>query len=119
MLPHLLTIAALQREGKKSHFLPGIDVWFSQDGSDRAEADIFGTRDGQVLCGEVKTSAAEFTADQITRDVDLSTRLKADIHVLAATDNITDETTEKARQLCEASRLDLIVVGKAELLPGG
>ena len=61
VLPHLLAIAALQRQGKKSHFVPGVDVWFSQDLSDKPEADIFGVRDGQVLCGEVKTSASEFT----------------------------------------------------------
>lgn len=119
VLPHLLTIAALQREGKKSHFLPGVDVWFSQDDSDRAEADIFGTRDGQVLCGEVKTSAREFTPNQIARDVDLSTRLKADTHVLAATDDLPDQTADEARQLCAAAGLGLIVIGKAELLPGG
>ena len=57
VLPHLLTIAALQRQGKQSHFLPGVDVWFSADDSDKAEADIFGVRDGKVLSGEVKTSA--------------------------------------------------------------
>ena len=119
VVPHLLTIAALRREAKKSHFLPGVDVWFSQDDSDRAEADIFGIRDGHVLCGEVKTSASEFTPDQIARDVGLSTRLKADTHILAVTDNIPDEATDKARQLCEASGLDLIVMGKAELLPEG
>ena len=72
VLPHLLTIAALRRHGATAHFLPGIDVWFSQDDSDKAEADIFGVWDGKVLCGEVKTSASEFTPDQIARDVSLS-----------------------------------------------
>jgi hypothetical protein len=119
VLPHLLTIAALQRQGKQSHFLPGIDVWFSADGSDKAEADIFGVRDGRVLSGEVKTSASEFTPEQITRDVNLSARLEADTHILAATDHLPGEVAEKAEQLCEASRLDLIVLGKADLLPWG
>jgi hypothetical protein len=119
VLPHLLIIAALQRQGKKSHFLPGIDVWFSADSSDKAEADIFGVRDGQILSGEVKTSASEFTPEQVTRDVHLSSQLEADTHVLAATSDIPLAVTEKAEQLCRASGLDLIVLGKADLLPGG
>jgi hypothetical protein len=119
VLPHLLTIAALQRQGAKSHFLPGIDVWFSQDDSDQAEADIFGVRDGQILCGEVKTTASQFTPDQIARDVDLSTRLEADTHVLAATDSIPENVIEKAKQLCTASGLGVVVLSKAELLPWG
>jgi hypothetical protein len=119
VLPHLLTIAALKRQGSKSHFLPGVDVWFSHDLDDKAEADIFGVRDGHVLCGEVKTSASEFTPDQITRDVNLSTRLEADTHILAATDDIPEEVIEAARHQCKASGLDLIVLGKAALLPWG
>jgi len=119
VLPHLLTIAALQRQARQSYFLPGVDLWFSADGSDQAEADIFGVRDGQVLSGEVKTSASQFTPEQITRDVDLSARLQADAHVLSATDDIPPETAEKARQLCQASGLDLIILGRPDLLPWG
>jgi hypothetical protein len=119
VLPHLLAIAALQRQGKKSHFLPGVDVWFSQDLNDKSEADIFGVRDGQVLCGEVKTSASEFTQGQITRDVDLTCRLEADTHILAATGDIPGEAADKARQLTKARGLSLIILGKADLLPWG
>jgi len=119
VLPHLLAIAALQRQGKKSHFLPGVDVWFSQDLSDKAEADIFGVRDGQVLSGEVKTSASKFTPDQITHDVDLTCRLEADTHILAATSDIPGEAADKARQLTKARGLGLIILGKADLLPWG
>jgi len=119
VLPHLLTIAALQRQGQQSHFLPGVDVWFSADVSDKAEADIFGVRDCKVLCGEVKTSASEFTPDQIIRDVGLSSRLGADTHVLAATDSIPEAVVEKAEHQCGASGLGLIVLGKADLLPWG
>jgi hypothetical protein len=119
VLPHLLSIAALQRHGKQSHFLPGVDVWFSADDSDKAEADIFGVRDGKVLSGEVKTSASAFTAQQVNRDVKLSSRLGADTHILAATDDIPAEVTELARELCTASGLALLVLGKTDLLPFG
>jgi hypothetical protein len=94
-------------------------VWFRADDSDRAEADLFGIRDGRILAGEVKTSASEFTPEQVSRDVALSSRLEADAHILAATDDIPEETAEMAGQLCEASGLELIVLGKAELLPRG
>jgi hypothetical protein len=119
VLPHLLTIATLQRQAARSHFLPGVDVWFSQDDSDKAEADIFGVRDGKILCGEVKTSASEFTPDQITRDIDLSTRLEADTHVLATTDTIPDNAIEQASQLSKANGLGFIALSKSELLPWG
>jgi hypothetical protein len=119
VLPHLLTIAALQRQAKQSHFLPGVDVWFSADDSEKAEADIFGVRDGQVLSGEVKTRASEFTPEQVTRDVKLSSRLGADTHILAATDDIPAEVTELARKLCTASGLTLLTFGKTDLLPSG
>lgn len=119
VLPHLLAIEALRHQGTQSYFLPGIDVWFTGDDSDKAEADLFGIRDGRILTGEVKTSASEFTAEQISRDVSLSSRLEADMHILAATDDIPEEAAETARQLCKAIGLELIVLGKAELLPWG
>jgi hypothetical protein len=119
VLPHLLTIAALERQGRRSYFLPGVDVWFGADAEDQAEVDIFGVRDGQVLAGEVKTSASEFTLDQITRDIALSSRLEADMHVLAATDDISREATEKAEQECNAAGIGLIILQRADLLPGG
>lgn len=119
VLPHLLTITALRLNSERSHFLPGVDVWFSQDSNDKAEADIFGVRDGKILSGEVKTSASEFTPEQITRDVELSVRLEADTHVLAATDDVLPETVERAQQLCKTNGLDLITLGKSDLLPWG
>ena len=119
VLPHLLAIAALERQGKRSHFLPGVDVWFSADGTDKAEADIFGVRDGQILIGEVKTSASQFTPDQVARDVSLSLRLGADKHVLAATDDIPHEVAERAKQACDTSGIGLVILQKADLLPGG
>jgi hypothetical protein len=119
VLPHLLTIAALERQGRRSYFLPGIDVWFGADDKDHAEVDIFGVRDGQVLAGEVKTSASEFTPEQITRDITLSSLLEADIHVLAATGEIPKKTVEKAEQECKVAGLSLFVLQRADLLPGG
>ena len=116
VLPHLISIAALKSTGKNSYFLPGIDVWFS-DGV-QGEADVFGVRDGQILSGEVKTSASEFTDEQIVHDVDLSSRLGADLHIMAATDVISEEVVKKAEQECEARGLGLITLQQGDLLPG-
>jgi hypothetical protein len=118
VLPHLLTIATLERRtARSSHFLPGVDVWFSED--DKGEADIFGVRDGKILCGEVKTSASEFTPDEIIHVINLSARLEADTHILAATDTIPSNVIDQATQLCKANGLSLITLSKAELIPWG
>jgi hypothetical protein len=117
ILPHLITIAALTKAGTNSHFLPGIDMWFSDGG--KGEADVFGIRDGQVLSGEVKTSGAEFTDEQIIHDVDLSLRIGADAHIMAVTDAISQEARNKASQECETRGLSLIVLQKDDLLPVG
>ena len=106
-LPHLLAIPALHHQGKQFHSLPGIDVWFSADESDLAEADIFGIRDGRILSGEVKTSASEFSPAQVSRDVGLSSRLEADTHILAATDEIPLEVAEMAQAAMSGQRADL------------
>jgi hypothetical protein len=116
ILPHLISIAALKSTGKNSYFLPGIDVWFSDDV--QGEADVFGVRDGQVLTGEVKTSASEFTDEQVAHDVDLSSRLGADLHIMAATDVISEKAVRKAERECEARGLGLIILQQGELLPG-
>jgi hypothetical protein len=117
VLPHLLSIAALARQGNQSHFLPGVNVWF--EGNEKAEADIFGVRNGQIIAGEVKTSASEFKPEQVKRDVNLTSRLGADVHVLAAPDDISEEVTKRAEDECEAHGVGLIVLQRSDLLPSG
>ncbi len=79
-LPHLLTIAALRRRSPATHVLPGTDVEFG-DGT-RFEVDLIGLHAGKLISGEVKSSAREFTAEQVRRDVNVSARLGADIRLL-------------------------------------
>jgi len=64
-------------------------------------------------------SASEFTSDQIARDVELTSRLEADTHILAATDNIPGEVADKAKQLTKERGLSLVILGKLDLLPWG
>ncbi|MFJ6354878.1 hypothetical protein ACIQKB_36145 [Streptomyces sp. NPDC092046] len=115
LLPHLLVIAELCRRKPRSHFLPGTDVTFA-DGT-QEEVDIFGVWDGRVLSGEVKTSASEFDAAQLRRDVALSQRLRADVHLLASVTPVTEDVRDTARELCDAAGLELEVLDQADLRP--
>ena len=115
LLPHLLVIAELCRRKPRSHFLPGTDVTF--DDGVQEEVDIFGIWDGNVLSGEVKTSASEFDEAQLRRDVALSQRLGADIHLLASVTQVGQHVRDTARELCDVARLELEVLDQADLRP--
>ncbi|MGR3875617.1 hypothetical protein ACUXZZ_44550 [Streptomyces graminifolii] len=115
LLPHLLVIAELRRRKPRSHFLPGTDVTF--DDGRHEEVDIFGIWDGKVVSGEVKTSASEFHEAQLRRDVALSQRLGADVHVLASVTPVGQEVRDTARELCEPAALELVVLDRTDLRP--
>lgn len=115
LLPHLLVIAELCRRKPRSHFLPGTDVTFA-DGCQK-EVDIFGIWDGKVLSGEVKTSASEFNEEQLRRDIELSRRLGADIHLLASVTQVGEKVRDTAGELCQAAGLELEVLDQVALRP--
>ncbi len=116
VLPHLLVIAELTHQHPRSYFLAGTNLRFESD--DEAEVDIFGVRTGEVVAGEVKTKAADFTAEQIARDTELSKRLGATTHLLAAIDDVPDNIATVAKEACHSLALNLIVLQKADLRPG-
>src|SRR3954454_20745655 len=68
-----------------------------------------------ALTGEVKEQAADFTHDQIDRDVEPSKRLGADVHLLATVADIPEQTSAYAQERCDANGLTLTVLGRAEL----
>ncbi|MER8236111.1 hypothetical protein [Streptomyces sp. NPDC094049] len=115
LLPHLLVIAELCRRKPRSFFLPGTDVSFA-DGS-QEEVDIFGLWDGKVVSGEVKTSASEFDEAQLRRDVTLSQRLGADVHLLASVTPVEKAVRVTAQTLCDEAGLKLEVLDQADLRP--
>jgi hypothetical protein len=107
VLPHLLVIATLTVQDPDSSLLPGVNLPFPDSpGEDDPEVDIFGVHQARVLAGEVKTKAQHFTPEQLARDVDLSKRLRADVHLLAAIDTVPTETEAAARNLCRDAGLD-------------
>ncbi len=115
VLPHLLVIAALTRDEPLSYLLPGTDLTFA-DGQ-TPEVDIFGIWGGRVLAGEVKTSSNEFDTEQVERDVKLSKRLGADVHLLAALDTVPASTVRQAGLLCRRAGMGLVVYDQARLRP--
>lgn len=71
----------------------------------------------RMFAGEVKTSASEFTTEQLTRDVALSKALGIDLHLMACINQIPDHTKTTARQLCDDANLELLVLDKSQLRP--
>ncbi|WP_143670888.1 hypothetical protein [Streptomyces sp. OV198] len=116
VLPHLMVIAALTGEEPLSSFLPGANLWFPGT-QGHVEVDVFGICGGKVMTGEIKTSASEFTEDQMRRDVRLSARLGADVHLLAAVDTVPQATQDFARALCETASIELRVLDSERLRP--
>jgi hypothetical protein len=55
-----------------------------------------------LIAGEVKTSPADFTAKQITKDLSLAARIGADIHVMIAVYPLTSAQEGKAATLAAA-----------------
>ena len=118
IIPHLITIAELNRREAQSWFLPGVDAWFADRGN-QLEVDIFGIYGGRVAVGEVKTSGSEFNHAEIVKDIERCTRLHADLYVMSATDTISDETQSTAQRLCQDASLELLVLSSADLMPDG
>ncbi|WP_159701426.1 hypothetical protein [Arthrobacter sp. 18067] len=115
VFPHLLTISALTRKEAHSWFLPGVDMVFHDDVKN--EADVIGLYGGQFAVGEVKTSASEFTDQQLQKDVAVASRLGADVYLMAAPDEISDETRVLAERKCLEAGLELLVLGREDLRP--
>jgi hypothetical protein len=90
VIPHLVAIAALKQRSAHTFVLPGVDVVFS-DGT-KNEVDLYGVHDGLIVVGEAKTSAKDFTPEQIERDVTISRRLAADVRLVVSNDTLDEES---------------------------
>ena len=63
-----------------------------------------------VLGGEVKASASDFTQERIRRDIDLSSRLGADIHVMACVEALSNEVIDFATERARSKGLEISVL---------
>jgi hypothetical protein len=98
---------------KSVELLGGIDLLLA-DGK-RGEADILGLLDDQFACGEVKSRSSEFVVTQIEHDIELSALDGADVHIMAAMDNIPPPTVAVAERAAKAIGLKLLVVDRSSL----
>jgi hypothetical protein len=85
----LAVIVALHglREGARDAFIyaPGLALYRnSEDENAEAEIDILCISDGQLVCGEVKSSASEFTSVELKKLAGVARELKADRVVIFA-----------------------------------
>jgi hypothetical protein len=115
VLPHLLVVAALTRRDDNTWLLPGVDVKFGH--SQTVEVDVVGVHGGKLISGEVKSSAQDFTTQQIKRDIELSKRLTADVHVMASLDAIPKETIAEAQKAADRAGLELLILTCDDLRP--
>lgn len=63
------------------------------------------------------SAAQEFTEAQLTRDVEVTVRLGADLHLLAATTAVPIAARERAAQLTAAAGVELLVLDATDLRP--
>jgi hypothetical protein len=66
----------------------------------------------------VKAGAFEFRSDEIQKNVDTCTRLRADVFVMAACDRINEESQTEAKELCDGAGIGLLVLNGSDLRSG-
>lgn len=106
VLCHLYAWTRLQeRAPEQAHVLLGADVTWA--GGESGEVDLLGYADTSVFAGEAKTTAAWFTPAQIKRDISMSARLGADVHVMACLEPLANSVIQTATRTAEADGLSL------------
>src|SRR5262249_51524108 len=114
VIPHVMVRSALERTNE-ADILPGVTMVLHDGG--HAELDLFGVSGSDVVAGEVKSSAAAYTAQQIRRDILLSARVGADVHVMASIDDIGVDALELATAESTRRHLRLLVIAAETLRP--
>ncbi len=110
VIPHLFAVVTLRASSTHTHLLPGVECTFP-DGTTK-EIDLYGIHGGHVVAGEAKTTAMEFTEEQIERDIKMSTRLAADIHLLVCAEPVPETITTLAGEHADQAGLDLKVIDR-------
>jgi hypothetical protein len=107
ILGHLYGVARLVSEAPESYVLPGADL--SGDAGSR-EVDILAVRKTELLSGEVKSDPRMFSPKQLTSDIELSTALGADTHLMVCPKPIPDEVRQRAERTCKRLGINLSVL---------
>jgi len=110
VIPHLFAVASLRVSSAQTHMLPGVECTLS-DGTS-SEVDLYGVHEGRVVAGEAKTKAKDFTEEQITRDIKLTTQLSADVHLMVCTEPIAQTTRALAQEHADKAGIELKVIDR-------
>ncbi|MDE0234790.1 MAG: hypothetical protein OXM62_07260 [bacterium] len=110
IIPHLFAVAQLRASSSQTHILPGVELALSDHTS--SEVDLYGVHEERVVAGEAKTKAEDFTEEQITRDIKLSTQLAADVHLMVCTEPIAETTRALAQEHANRAGIELKVIDR-------
>ncbi len=88
------------------YLLPGVDL----NDESKAELDLFGVVSGKIHAAEVKHSATWFDEHQIRRDVELSARVHAAVHVIGCAEPLPAGARQTAKRLASSAGLELVIV---------
>lgn len=100
VLPHLLAIAAVQRDHSYVWLRPGTTLRLENHPNPH-EVDLLGLVDGKLAYGEVKSEGFRLTPEEIKNDIDICAKIGVDSYILAALDDIPGDVAKHARDLCE------------------
>jgi hypothetical protein len=108
--PHILAMACLAEyaAGRPLYVLPGALLRDADTDAELGEVDLLGYLGEQVIVGEVKTSPADFTKEQVTKDLVRAARVKADIYAMVAVYPLTAEQEGMAAGLAAAQGCQLL-----------
>jgi len=106
VLCHLYAWACLQERGAaEGHVLLGADLFWPGGGT--REVDLLGYAEAALFAGEAKMTAGWFTPEQVERDIALSARLGADVHVMACLQPLPGPVLDLAARLAADRPLSL------------
>ncbi len=105
---HILGLACLRNYAgsRPWYIVPGADL-YDDAGTQVGELDLLGYVAELLIAGEVKTSPADFTEKQITKDLSLAARIGADIYMMVAVHPLTSAQEGMAATLATAQGCQL------------
>ena len=117
--PHILGMACLREHaaGRPLYVLPG--ALLSDADAELGEVDLLGYLGEHLIVGEVKTSPADFTEEQITKDLTIAARCGADIYVMIAVHPLTAEQEGMAAGLAASRGCRLLAFSGRTARPTG
>jgi len=103
----LPVIVALHDLREKAHdafiYTPGVVLFRNwEDQEPAAEIDILCISDGQLVCGEVKSSASEFTSDELNKLANIAREVRANMVVISA---FRDEKKQIGKLILELGKM--------------